>query len=194
MNSTTQNVFLYIVEHYTQYQSSPTFSEIMTKVGINSKGHLTRIIDKLIQSEHLKRTEDKQRNLIPDFTKTPDIKILGRIVAGKPVEAISDEKRINLYSTLFPPGTFALQISGDSMIDAGLYDGDIAIFKPAQFAKNGTIVYALIDGTEATLKRMRVRPDRVILEPCNEQYQAMEYAPERVEIKGIFHKGIAMAR
>ena len=123
-----------------------------------------------------------------------DVRIFGRIAAGKPVEAISDEKRINLYSTLFPPGAFALEISGDSMIDAGLYDGDIAIIKPAQAAKNGTIVYAQIDGSEATLKRMYVQPDRVILEPCNEQYKSQEYEPDRVEIRGVFHKAIAMSR
>jgi repressor LexA len=194
MNKTHRIIYEFIQTRLIVDGVSPSHREIMDNLAINSKRQISETINALVTDGWLSREEGKQRNLSLTPLSSPQHTVLGRISAGRPVEAIPDDQRYNLYSVLFPPGAFALVVGGDSMIDEGLFDGDIVIMLPAQTAKNGQIVYAQIDGSEATLKRLYVRPDRIILKPCNPTYQPMEYSPDRVEVRAVFHKGIAMSR
>jgi len=114
------------------------------------------------------------------------VPVMGRIAAGTPIEAIQTRSHIiNMPSDLLTAGEhFALEVRGDSMIDAGILDGDIALIRKTDSADTGDIVVALIDDEEATLKRFRRRGASIALEPANTAYEVRILPPNRVRIQG----------
>ena len=116
-----------------------------------------------------------------------EIPVLGKIAAGTPIEAIQNEvSRITLPETLSKNGEhFGLKISGDSMIEAGINDGDTIIVKKTNTANNGEIVVALIDDHEAMLKRIRKKGKVVVLESANKKYETKIFGPDRVKVQGV---------
>ncbi len=116
-----------------------------------------------------------------------EIPVLGRIAAGTPVEAIQNEvSRIPLPANIEKDGEFfGLKVQGDSMIEAGINDGDTVIVKKADTADNGKIVVALIDDHEAMLKRIRRKGKTVALESANRNYETKIFGPDRVKVQGI---------
>jgi repressor LexA len=116
-----------------------------------------------------------------------EIPVLGRIAAGTPIEAIQNEvSRITLPEELTKNGEhFGLKISGDSMIEAGINDGDTVIVKKANTANNGQIVVALIDDHEAMLKRIRQQGKVVALDSANKRYETKIFGPDRVKVQGV---------
>jgi len=116
-----------------------------------------------------------------------DIPVLGDIAAGTPIEAIQNEvNRIPLPSNIEKNGEyFGLKVAGDSMIDAGINDGDTVIVKKTDTAENGKIVVALIDDNEAMLKRIRRKGKSVALESANRNYETKIFGPDRVKVQGI---------
>ena len=116
-----------------------------------------------------------------------EIPLLGKIAAGTPIEAISNfDNYISIPPSLISSGEYyALSVDGDSMIDAGILDGDIIIINKKTDVKNGDIVVALIDQEEATLKRFRKKGDSIALEPANSNYKTHIYGPDRITIQGI---------
>ena len=116
-----------------------------------------------------------------------EIPVLGKIAAGTPVEAIQNEvARIPLPSNIEKNGEFfGLKVQGDSMIEAGINDGDTVIVKKADTAENGKIVVALIDDHEAMLKRIRRKGKTVALESANRNYETKIFGPDRVKVQGI---------
>ena len=116
-----------------------------------------------------------------------EIPVLGKIAAGTPVEAIQNEvSRIPLPSNIEKNGEFfGLKVQGDSMIEAGINDGDTVIVKKADTADNGKIVVALIDDHEAMLKRIRRKGKTVALESANRNYETKIFGPDRVKVQGI---------
>ena len=116
-----------------------------------------------------------------------EIPVLGRIAAGTPVEAIQNEvSRIPLPSNIEKNGEFfGLKVQGDSMIEAGINDGDTVIVKKADTAENGKIVVALIDDHEAMLKRIRRKGKTVALESANRNYETKIFGPDRVKVQGV---------
>jgi len=114
------------------------------------------------------------------------VPVMGRIAAGTPVEAIQNKSSvINMPPDLLTTGEhFALEVRGDSMIEAGILDGDIALIKKSEAADTGDIVVALIDEEEATLKRFRRRGASIALEPANPSYEVRILPPNRVRIQG----------
>tara|TARA_Y100000590_G_scaffold141617_1_gene162461 strand:- start:128 stop:826 length:699 start_codon:yes stop_codon:yes gene_type:complete len=116
-----------------------------------------------------------------------EIPVLGKIAAGTPIEAIQNEvSRVVIPESLSKNGEhFGLKISGDSMVDAGINDGDTVIVKKANTADNGQIVVALIDGHEAMLKRIRKKGKVVALESANKRYETKIFGPDRVKVQGI---------
>lgn len=127
-------------------------------------------------------------DLLRRFTpaNTESIPLFGRIAAGTPIEAIRDEGRtVDIPPHLLGNGThYALEVSGDSMINAGIHDRDIVIIKEADTAENGAIVVALVDDAEVTLKRFRRSGNKIILEPENDHYEPRVLEPSRVKIQG----------
>ena len=116
-----------------------------------------------------------------------DIPVLGNIAAGTPVEAIQNEvMRIPLPNNIEKNGEyFGLKVQGDSMIEAGINDGDTVIVKKADTAENGKIVVALIDDNEAMLKRIRRKGKTVALESANRNYETKIFGPDRVKVQGV---------
>ena len=114
------------------------------------------------------------------------VPVMGRIAAGTPIEAIQNRSHtINMPADLLSTGDhFALEIRGDSMIDAGILDGDIALIRRTEAADTGDIVVALIDEEEATLKRFRRRGASIALEPANSSHEVRILPPNRVKIQG----------
>jgi repressor LexA len=124
--------------------------------------------------------ENKKNNM-------SEVPVLGKIAAGTPIEAIQNEvNRVTLPEELNKNGEhFGLKVSGDSMIEAGINDGDTVIVKKCNTANNGQIVVALIDDHEAMLKRIRKKGKVVALESANKRYETKIFGPDRVKVQGI---------
>ena len=112
--------------------------------------------------------------------------LYGRIAAGQPIEALNDHTaEVEVPVALIGKGDhFALEVEGDSMIDAGILEGDMVVIRKGEMAENGQIVVALVDGNEVTLKRLRRRGNSVALEPANIRYETRIFPAERVSVQG----------
>ena len=112
--------------------------------------------------------------------------LYGRIAAGTPIEALRDESAlVDVPANLLNGGDhYALEVEGDSMIDAGICDGDTVVIQRCNTAESGVIVVALIDGLEVTLKRLRRKGDSIALEPANKRYETRIFGPDRVAVQG----------
>ena len=114
-----------------------------------------------------------------------DVPLHGRIAAGAPIEAIEGQSSMPVPAALLGPGEhYALEVSGDSMIEAGIFDGDFALVKRTDSARDGEIVVALVDNEEATLKYLRRDAGRVRLDPANGAYEPQVYESHRVQVQG----------
>ena len=119
--------------------------------------------------------------------KSPEVSVLGNIAAGTPIEAIQNEvARIPLPSNIEKNGEyFGLKVQGDSMVEAGINDGDTVIIKKTDTADNGKIAVVLIDNHEAMLKRIRRKGKTVALESANKNYETKIFGPDRVKVQGV---------
>jgi repressor LexA len=121
-----------------------------------------------------------------DYSRPISIPVMGRIAAGTPIEAIQNHS----HTIAVPPEMlgagehYALEVRGDSMIDAGIFDGDTVLIKKQDTASNGEIIVALVDDEEATLKRLRRKGDTVALEAANPAYETRIFPPDRVRVQG----------
>jgi len=120
------------------------------------------------------------------YDSSHDIPVMGRIAAGVPREAIeSHSHSINVPAEMLASGEhFALEVKGDSMIDAGILDGDVVLIQKTETAMNGDIVVALVDDEEATLKRFRRRGQSIALEAANPAYETRIFGPDRIRVQG----------
>jgi repressor LexA len=112
--------------------------------------------------------------------------LYGKIAAGLPIEALrDDDEQIEVPVALLGSGDhFALQVEGDSMVEAGILDGDIVVIRRGDTAENGQIIVALVDGGEVTLKRLRRKGNSIALEPANARYETKIFPAERVRVQG----------
>ena len=126
------------------------------------------------------RSEDNEDNQIIALP------LYGKIAAGDPIEAINDlSQNIEVPNSLLGQGDhYALQVEGDSMMEAGIFDGDTAIIKKCENAENGTIVVALVENEEVTLKKLRKRNNSIALEPANPQYETRIFGLDQVKLQG----------
>ncbi|HEX7967751.1 MAG TPA: transcriptional repressor LexA [Stellaceae bacterium] len=118
--------------------------------------------------------------------ETVQLPLYGRIAAGTPIEALRDQSNsIGVPSGLLGSGEhYALEVAGDSMVDAGILDGDTVLIQRCDTADSGQIVVALVDSNEVTLKRLRRRGDSIALEPANKDYETRIFGPDRVKVQG----------
>ena len=177
-----------ITRYITQNGRSPTLDEIGQLLEIRSKGTIHRYVKSSIDKGHLQRSGRNWRGLRLAGEQNRRLTILplaGRIAAGKPIEAISEQYEINFSEMLLGPGRYVLEVQGDSMIDAGILDGDLVIVRETQSADNGDIIVALIDNNEATLKRLRKKGNQVELIPDNQSMTPMIYSADRINIQGV---------
>ncbi len=184
-----ERVLQYITHYIAQNGHAPTLTEIGGAVGVRSKGTVHRYVEALIDKGHLHRTTGRSWRGIrlagEHHRRLTILPLMGRIAAGKPIEAIPDQEEINFSELLLGPDRYVLQVKGDSMIDAGILDGDLVVVRHTETADNGDIVVALIDRGEATLKRLRKHGDRVELTPANQELAPMIYPANRVHIQGV---------
>ncbi len=177
-----------ITQHITRNGHAPTLVEIGESLDIKSKGTVHRYVESLIEKGHLHRTGRSWRGLRLTGEQSRRLLILpfaGRIAAGQPIEAIPEQLEINFSDMLMGEGRYVLEVKGDSMIEAGIFNGDLVIIRESTTADNGDIVVALIDNGEATLKRLRKHGDRVELIPANQTMAPMIYPADRVHIQGV---------
>ena len=121
-------------------------------------------------------------NLVANSVELPRY---GKIAAGTPIEALRSNETVAVPANMLGNGEhYALTVAGESMIEAGILDGDTVIIKRADSVENGEIAVALVDGTEVTLKKIRRKGNAVLLEPCNKDYETRIYSPERIAIQG----------
>ena len=114
-----------------------------------------------------------------------ELPLHGRIAAGAPIEALEGQSTLPVPAALLGPGDhYALEVSGDSMIEAGIFDGDYALVRRTDSARDGEIVVALVDNEEATLKYLRRENGMIRLDPANGAYEPQIYAPGRVAVQG----------
>lgn len=172
----------------------PSVREIGEAVGLSSPSTVHSHLNSLVEAGAIKRDPSKPRAImvVDTSTATPrsdgntrDIPVLGRIAAGAPVLAAEQvEEVLPLPTELVGEGpVFLLEVKGDSMIDAGIHHGDLVAVHMQPDARDGEIVAALIDGEEATVKRLRRRDGKVILEAANPDYQPMVFT-EGIELIG----------
>ena len=137
----------------------------------------------VIRGNFAARTADSSAAEASDSLSLP---LYGKIAAGTPIEALRDQSNaINVPASLLGRGEYyALEVAGDSMIDAGIFDGDTIVIERSEFAENGAIVVALIDNEEVTLKRLRRKGNSVALEAANEAYETRIFGPDRVKVQG----------
>jgi len=119
-------------------------------------------------------------------SETMELPLYGRIAAGMPIEALRDNARtMGVPASLLGTGEhYALEVEGDSMIDAGIFDGDTVIIQRSDSADNGAIVVALVDDNEVTLKRLRRKGASIALEPANPAHETRIFGPDRVRVQG----------
>lgn len=153
-------------------------------LSLETKKYLTRGFNQSRSLEISQKYYDEQRQhrQMPARAEVP---LLGRIAAGRPVEAIAGEDTLNFADFACDPNTFALKVRGESMIDEHICDGDYVLIEKASEARNGDIVVALVDGSETTLKRFYNEPgDRVRLQPANASMEPIYVPKAAVSIQG----------
>ncbi len=206
-------LLMFIHERIKETGVSPSFDEMKEALDLASKSGIHRLITALEERGFLRRLPHRARALEvvrlpeeatpsgrgrapfkPQVIETPraavandlrELPVLGRIAAGTPIDAIQHERdRVQVPESLLGAGEhFVLEVQGDSMINAGILDGDQVIIRRANTANSGEIVVALV-GEEATLKRLRKRGASIALEAANPAYETRIFGPDQVQVQG----------
>ena len=193
---------------------SPSFEEMKEALGLKSKSGIHRLISALEERGFLRRLPNRARALevlkAPDAAKAPvrndnvvplrkpapalkpiaandiiEVPLHGKIAAGVPIEAFEDHNQLAVPAALLGAGEhYALEVSGDSMVEAGIFDGDYALIQKVSTAREGDIVVALVDGQDATLKYFRREGKMIRLDPANSAYEPQRYEAGRVIVQG----------
>ena len=198
-------LLLFINERLNQSGVSPSFDEMRDALDLKSKSGVHRLISALEERGFIRRLPNRARALevvkLPESSApasisarpvvpaaandTIEIPLHGRIAAGTPIEALQGTEGFAGPAALLGPGEhFALDVSGDSMLEEGILDGDFALIRKVDTARDGEIVVALIDEEEATLKTYRREGQTIRLDPANSHYEAQRYEEGRVRIQG----------
>jgi len=206
------DLLLFISARLGEGGISPSFEEMKLALGLQSKSGVHRLINALEERGFIRRLPNRARALeilrMPDSSTKPatgsvihadfgrgrvrapandviEVPLHGRIAAGLPIEAMESDRSLSVPAALLGPGDhYALEVSGDSMIDAGIFDGDYALVRRCETARDGDIVVALVDGSEATLKYLQHEKGMIRLDPANPAHTPQHYLPSRVRVQG----------
>ncbi|SFR77012.1 transcriptional repressor LexA [Sphingomonas jatrophae] len=190
---------------------SPSFEEMKEALDLRSKSGVHRLISALEERSFIRRLPNRARALevlrMPELAQSApkskasspppapvvptaandilEIPLHGRIAAGVPIEALEGQTTLAVPSALLGPGEhYALEVAGDSMVEAGILDGDYALIRRTEQAREGEIVVALIEDSEATLKYFRREGAMIRLDPANRAYTAQRFAPDQIRVQG----------
>src|SRR3954447_2660492 len=201
-----RELLLFIDKRLNESGISPSFDEMREALDLKSKSGVHRLISALEERGFIRRLPNRARALEvlklpevrPAATVTPirpavaapandtlEIPLHGRIAAGTPIEALQGSESFAVPAALLGPGEhYALEVSGDSMVDEGILVGDFALIRKVDTARDGEIVVALVNDEEATLKTFRREGNMIRLDPANRHYEPQRYRPEQVQIQG----------
>ena len=207
-----RELLLFIDQQLKVSGVSPSFDEMREALDLKSKSGVHRLISALEERQFIRRLPNRARALevlrMPEMAPvasasvigsiapaprpilqaandTIEIPLHGRIAAGTPIEALQGTEGFAVPAALLGPGEhYALQVSGDSMVEEGSLDGDFALIRRADTAREGEIVVALIDEEQATLKTFRREGQMIRLDPANRMYEPQRYRPEQITIQG----------
>ncbi len=205
-----RELLTYIDQQLKASGVSPSFDEMREALDLKSKSGVHRLISALEERQFIRRLPNRARALevvrLPDTqgsaqaaapaaapqqrpvvaaNDTIDLPLAGRIAAGTPIEALQGQDSFPVPAALLGPGEhYALEVSGDSMVDEGILDGDYVLIRKSDTAREGEIIVALIDDAEATLKTFRREGQMVRLDPANRAHEPQRYDPRRVKIQG----------
>jgi repressor LexA len=190
-----RQVYDFISDFVQKHGYSPSFEEIGEGLGLNSLATVHKHITNLEKKGLLTRDYNRSRSidLLPPkgrlkramaVNTTMVLPLLGRIAAGQPIEAVENPQTISLADFVRSKDVFVLEVRGESMQDEHILDGDYVLVEKAKVAHNGDIVVALVDGTDATLKRFYRDGDKVRLQPSNTAMQPIVVAAAAVQIQG----------
>lgn len=201
----------FIADRLAETGVSPSFEEMKEALDLKSKSGVHRLISALEEREFIRRLPNRARALEvlrmpergerkpaakvakPAAAVSPpapandvvEIPLHGRIAAGTPIEALEGSTMLPVPAALLGAGEhYALEVAGDSMVEAGILDGDYALIRRTETARDGEIVVALIDDAEATLKYFRKEGAMVRLDPANRDYTPQRYRPDQVRVQG----------
>lgn len=201
----------FIADRLNETGVSPSFEEMKEALDLKSKSGVHRLISALEEREFIRRLPNRARALevlrMPErgeakkaapakpAASSPvppqpandvvEIPLHGRIAAGTPIEALEGSTMLPVPAALLGAGEhYALEVAGDSMVEAGILDGDYALIRRTEVARDGEIVVALIDDAEATLKYFRKEGAMIRLDPANRDYNPQRYRPDQVRVQG----------
>ena len=193
----------YLSDHMQQHDVPPSFDEMRDALGLASKSGVHRLVSGLEERGYIRRLANRARAIeilkpvmaaaggvvtraVETASNLVSLPLLGRIAAGTPIEALSDPtNHLEIPASMVGSGEhFALEIIGDSMVGAGILDGDTVVIQRAETARHGEIVVALINQQEATLKTLLKEPGRVGLEAANPRYETRYFSTGEVEVQG----------
>lgn len=205
-------LLIYIHDRLAAEGVSPSFEEMKDALGLKSKSGVHRLISALEERDFIRRlpnraralevlkipergearsaprvvaTDVRPRNIPQPANDILELPLHGRIAAGLPIEALEGQSTLAVPAALLGSGEhYALEVSGDSMVEAGIFDGDYALVRRTDVARDGEIVVALIDDMEATLKYFRKEGTMIRLDPANRAYEPQRYMPRQVRVQG----------
>ena len=191
-----QELFDFLLKSQDFFDQPPTLDEICLAINLKSRGSLHKHIQALINAGLIEPPNRKQRGIrlteqaIQEHPFEPEdnggLPFIGAIAAGKPIEAIEDKYYMNVPEQLkTDKSCYILRVKGDSMIEDGIFDGDWVVIEQRSTARNGEIVVALIEKSEATLKYIEQYPHETVLLPANKDMKPMHFKPHQVEIQGV---------
>ncbi len=205
LTSKQRELLLFIQSRLDETGVSPSFDEMREALALKSKSGVHRLISALEERGFIRRLPNRARALevvkMPELSTpgaaagkpripqpandTIEIPLHGRIAAGTPIEALQGSEGFAVPAALLGPGEhYALEVAGDSMVEEGILDGDFALIRKVDIARDGDIVVALIDEEEATLKTYRREGSTIRLDPANSRYEPQRYEEGRVRIQG----------
>lgn len=189
-----REIFNFLRDNRDTFTRPPSLDELCAALGMASRGSLYKHIMALIAAGLVEPfTGNKQGGVrltaqaqSDDAAFEPGLPWVGLIAAGKPIEALETVSYMSVPDALkTDKPCYVLQVKGDSMIEAGIFDGDWVVIEQRSYASNGEIVVALIEQSEATLKYIEQSAEQVLLLPANANMTALSYRPEQVEIQGV---------
>ncbi len=189
-----REIFDFLRDNLENFAYPPTLDELCKALGMASRGSLYKHILTLIEAGLVEPfAQNKQggirltgRAQQSEQTSGSELPFVGKIAAGKPIEALETINYMNVPEALkSDKPCYVLQVKGDSMIEAGIFDGDWVVIEQRNYANNGEIVVALIEKSEATLKYIEQTPGNIVLIPANAGMAALSYQPDQVEIQGV---------
>jgi repressor LexA len=175
----------------TDHGYAPSFEEIAAQFGYASLATVHEHLENLRAKGYIRKGYNESRSIevVPTEVRVAAVAVplLGRVAAGAPIEAVPDQEAVSVPEDMLGRGEhYVLRVTGDSMIDEQIRDGDYLVVRHRETAENGDMVVALVDQESATVKKFyRERDGRVRLQPANEALEPMYFGPDRVRIQGI---------